>query len=90
MEVSDSLSSELGTLPSLELSPQANCARLRMRSRPGVALRFVCQGAHNRPEDHGGSKAGNEEPPNIPSVKAIVLIQRIDIRTLEPVPSCQR
>lgn len=54
----------------------------------GWHARLVSKRANDGAEDHGGAKAGNEEAPDIAAVKAVVLVERIDIGTLKPVAGC--
>ena len=54
----------------------------------GWHARLVSKGANDGAEDHGGAKAGDEEAANVAAVKAVVLVERIDIGALKPVAGC--
>lgn len=49
---------------------------------------FVSHCADDGAKDHGGPKACDKELPNGATVKAIVAVQGVDIRTLQPVARC--
>lgn len=50
-------------------------------------IRFVGQGTNNRPKDHGGAKASDEELANVAPFKSVVLVQSIYVWSLQPVAS---
>ena len=49
---------------------------------------FVSDGACKGAKNHGRGKPPDEEPPYVPAFKAIVLVERVDVGTLQPVASC--
>jgi hypothetical protein len=50
---------------------------------------LVSGSARECPKEHGGREARDEETANVAHIIAVVLVQAIDVRTLEPVPSCK-
>lgn len=47
---------------------------------------LVGQGANDGAKNHGRPKPRNEEPANVAAAKAVVLIEVVHVRPLEPVP----
>jgi len=54
------------------------------------AARLVGEGADDGAEDHGRAKARYEQAADVPAVKAVVLVERVHIRALQPVARCAR
>lgn len=48
---------------------------------------FVCQRSNNCPKQHGRAKTSNKQMSNLTFTKAILTVEVINIRTLEPTPS---
>ena len=82
---------ELSLLSSFQtqLIPQAVLCAVRRKQHPtGRDVRLVGKGADDGAKHHGGSKASNEEPPNVSAIEAIVLVQGVHVRPLQPVSGC--
>jgi hypothetical protein len=54
------------------------------------AARLVGEGADDGAEDHGRAKARDEQAADVPAVKAVVLVERVHVRALQPVARCAR
>ena len=54
----------------------------------GECARLVGEGAHDGAEDHGGAEARDEQAADVAPVKAIVLVQRVNVGALQPVAGC--
>ena len=48
----------------------------------------ISKGACKGAESHGRSESTDEQSSNLAPIKAIVLVQCIDVRALQPVASC--
>lgn len=50
---------------------------------------LVSQGAHNSAKHHGRAKACDEQPADVLDRETVVLIQRVNIRPLQPISHCK-
>lgn len=49
---------------------------------------LVSQRTNDSAEDHGRPETRNEEPPDVFHIKPVILVQGIDVWTLQPVAGC--
>lgn len=60
-------------------------------ARPSASLArslLVGQRAYHGAKHHGGAKAGDEQFADVAHTEAVVLIQRVHVRALQPVAGC--
>lgn len=57
------------------------------QARP-LAAPLVGEASDNCPDDHGGAESRDEEAADLASVVSVVLVESVDVRTLEPISRC--